>query len=183
MIPDRRAIRVLEGHLAFGPGGVEEKRDHRVLTDVLGDVLLGIVRAHLLLVDVLLEDVAQHVGVDSRYRCAVGRRFVDRCPDGLGQNPIVSVQKIEDTFEGLVLDLNILAVSVRPFELVHVEQAAVEEGNMAEELFKLGCALPATETLMEQAQKEIAVEGVELVPSVLGAHTIQPIAEIVAVVV
>ena len=54
---------------------------------------------------------------------------------------------------------------------------------MAEELFELGCALPATETLMEQAQKEIAVEGIELVLPVLGAHPLQPVAEIVAVVV
>ena len=85
-VPDRGAIGILEGDLALGARGVEQERDDRVLADVLGDVLLGVVGAHLLLVDVLLEDVAEHVGVD----LVVGtqRAFVEV--------PLLLVEVVED---------------------------------------------------------------------------------------
>ncbi len=54
----------LEGDGAFLPRGIEQVRDNRVLGDVLGDVFLGVVRPHLLLIDVFLEDVADYVRVD-----------------------------------------------------------------------------------------------------------------------
>ena len=43
---------------------IEEVGDDRALADVLRDVFLGVVGPHLLLVDVLLKDVAEHVGID-----------------------------------------------------------------------------------------------------------------------
>ena len=48
----------------FGTNFTQQRRNDGVLADVFGDVFLGVVRPHLLLVDELLEDVAQHVGVD-----------------------------------------------------------------------------------------------------------------------
>src|SRR5690606_29881157 len=47
----------LEGNFYGFPCLIEQERNHRIFADVLGDVFFGVVRAHLLLVDVLLEDV------------------------------------------------------------------------------------------------------------------------------
>ena len=89
-IPDRRALGVLERDLALRRGGVEQERDHRVLADVLGDVLLRVVGPHLLLVDVLLEDVAEHIGVD----------LVVGAQRALVEMPLVLVEEVEDALEG-----------------------------------------------------------------------------------
>ena len=61
--PPDRGIGGEVGRAPLGRG-VKQEGDDRVLGDVLGDVLLGVVGPHLLLVDVLLEDVAEDVGVD-----------------------------------------------------------------------------------------------------------------------
>ena len=62
--------------------------------------------------------------------------------------------------------------SDRLLQLVDVEQAAVEVGNAAEQLLEFcACASLAAEPFVEQAQQEVAVEGVELVLAVLVAHT------------
>ena len=97
-VPDGRAVGVLEGDLAFGAGGIEEERDHRVLADVLGDVLLRVVGPHLLLVDVLLEDVAEDVGVD----------LVVGAQRALVEVPLVVVEEVEDALERLVGNLDVL---------------------------------------------------------------------------
>ena len=61
--PPYAAVRI-EGDCTFSPGHFQQPRDDGVAGDVAGDVFLGVVGAHLLLVDVLFEDVAQHVGID-----------------------------------------------------------------------------------------------------------------------
>ena len=76
------------------PRGIEQIGDDRVLADVAGDVLLGVVGPHLLLVDVLLEDVAQHVGVD----------FVVGAQGALVQVPVIGVEEVEKSFECRVGD-------------------------------------------------------------------------------
>ena len=63
-IPDGRAFGIFKGHLALGAGGIEQEWQDGVLADVFGDVLLRVIRPHLFLVDVFLEDVAEHVGID-----------------------------------------------------------------------------------------------------------------------
>ena len=65
------------------------------LADVLGDVFLGVVGPHLLLVDVLLEDVAEHVGVD----------LVVGAQGALVEVPVVRVEEVEELLEGLVGDV------------------------------------------------------------------------------
>jgi len=67
-------------------------RNDGVLADVFGNVLLRVVRPHLLLVDVLLKDVAENVGVDF---FAAGKRAVV-------QMPVPGVEESEQAFEGLV---------------------------------------------------------------------------------
>ena len=63
-----------EGDCAALLGAVEEEGDDGVAADVAGDVLLGVIGAHLLLVDVFLKDVAEYVGVDLVVGCAAGGR-------------------------------------------------------------------------------------------------------------
>ena len=53
-----------EGHGTLLAGGVKQEGDDRAAPNVAGDVLLGVVSAHLLLVDVLLKNVAKHVRVN-----------------------------------------------------------------------------------------------------------------------
>jgi hypothetical protein len=81
----------------------------------------------LFLVDVLLEDVTEDIGID----LVVGaeRAFV--------QMPLVSVEIIEDALEGLVGNLDVLAVALGLFEFVHVEQAAVEIRDVAEQFIEI----------------------------------------------
>ena len=108
-----------EGHRACLPGGVEEEGDHGVARDVAGDVLLGVVGAHLFLVDVFLEDIAEDVRVD----------LVVFPVRPLVQVPAVAVEEVEDPLERFVGDAD---VGVVAFQVVNIEQAAVEEGDVAE---------------------------------------------------
>ena len=85
----------LEGHLAVGAVALQQEREDRILADVLGD-LLWVVRPHLLLVDVLLEDVAEDVGVD----------LVVRAQRALVQVPRCTVEEVEHALEGGVRDLD-----------------------------------------------------------------------------
>ena len=134
-------------------GGIEQEGDDRVLADVVGDVLLGVVGPHLLLVDVFLEDVAEHVRVDLVVVAAAGGR---RGATGTASKKAKICSKASS---------GISMSRLSRFELMHVEEAAVEVGHVAEQPVQVGgsarCLL--AEALVEQAQQEITVEGVELV--------------------
>ena len=129
---------------------VEEEGDDCVAADVAGDVLLGVVGAHLLLVDVLFEDVAEHVGVD----------LVVVAQGPVVEVPLVGVEEVEDLLEGVVRDVD---VRVAALQFVDVEEAAVEVGDLTDQgdqvrvAFGLGLAQP----LVEQFQKEAVVEAGE----------------------
>ena len=60
--PDRQIA--LKGYLTAIPCLIKQVRNDCVFTDVLGDVFFCIVRTHLLLVDVFLKYVAQHIWVN-----------------------------------------------------------------------------------------------------------------------
>ena len=98
--PDATARRSKAILAASARARVEQEGDDRVLADVVGDVLLGVVGPHLLLVDVLLEDVAQHIGVD----------LVVGAQRALVEVPVVRVEEVEELLEGRVGDLDGLAV-------------------------------------------------------------------------
>ena len=95
--------------------------------DVAGDVFLGVVRAHLLLVDVFLEDVAQHVGVDL---AVVAQR-------ALVQTPVIGVEEVEEPDERQVVDLDVV---IRRFDRMDVEDAAVEVRDLADQRNEFGVA-------------------------------------------
>src|SRR5947209_7877476 len=93
---------------------VEECRNNCVLAYVFGDVLLAVVRPHLLLVDVLFEDVAEHIRIDLTSR--PGWTVV--------KVPIVLLEEIEDAVECLVGDVDTLTVDF--FNLVSQKKPAVQ---------------------------------------------------------
>ena len=155
--------------------GAYYTKEDSIFADVFGDVLLRVIRPHLFLVDVFLEDVAEDIGID----LVVGakRAFV--------QMPLVLVEVIEDALEGFVGNLDVLAVAFGPFEFMHVEQAAVEIRDVAEQFFQVGRAILAAfaEAFVEQAEQEVAVEGIELVLALFLLAAVEPVAEVIGVAV
>ena len=115
----------------------------------------GVIRPHLFLVDVFLEDIAEDIWVD----------LVVFAQWALIKMPLVFVEVVEDTFEGFVGNRDGFTVALRLFEFMYVEQAAVEIGNVAEELFEVGRAVFAAfaKAFVEEPKQEIAVESIELV--------------------
>jgi len=115
-IPEGRTVGIFKGHFALGAGGVEQERENGVLADVFSDVLLRVIRPHLFLVDVFLEDVTKDIGID----LVVGaeRAFI--------KMPLVLIKIIENALKGFVGNMDVLAVAVGLFKFMHVEQAAVE---------------------------------------------------------
>ena len=99
--------------------------------------------------------------------------------------PLVLIEVIEDALEGFVGNLDVLAVAFGLFEFMHVEQAAVEVRDVAEELFQVGRAVFAAlaEAFVEQAEQEIAVEGVELVLALFLLAAVEAVAEVIGVAV
>ena len=99
--------------------------------------------------------------------------------------PLVLIEVVEDALEGFVGNLDVLAVAFGLFELMHVEQAAVEIRDVAEEFFEVGRAVFAAfaEAFVEQAEQEVAVEGVELVLALFLLAAVEPIAKVIVVAV
>src|SRR5690606_28287307 len=97
-IPQRMVT--LGRHLVGFPRLITEEGDYGVLAEVLGSVLFGVVRAHLLLIDVLLEDVAQYIRVD--LVVVMQRTFI--------QMPVVLVKEVEQFFKSFILNLERFAV-------------------------------------------------------------------------
>ncbi len=164
----------LEGDGAFLLGGVEEVRDNGVLADVLGDVFLGVVGPHLLLVDIFLEDVADDVRVD----LVVGAKgpFVEV--------PGVLIEEVEQLFEGLVGDVDI---GVAFFKLMDLEKAAVEIGDLAEEFCQVGVELALiggfAKAVVEEAEQEVAVKRLKLVLALRLADHLETVAQVVHIAV
>ena len=169
--PPHAAVRS-ESHWALFLRGVEEEGDDSVARDVSGDVLLSVVGPHLLLVDILLEDVAEHVGVD----------LVVLPVRPLVQVPAVAIEEVEDPLEGGVGDGDVGVVAL---QVVNVEQAAVEKGDPAEEGSQIGRALSfrLPQTFVEQPQKEEAVELLEATAAAVLLHHLQAVAQVVDVLV
>ena len=151
---------------------VEQERDDGVAADVAGDVLLGVVGPHLLLVDVLLEDVAEHVGVDL---LVVAQRPVVEVPVKL-------VEECEYLLERLVGDADVGIVAL---QVMDVEQAAVQVGDTPEQFRQVGGAVDRglPQALVEEPQQEQPVEAVEPAATPPPAQALQAVAQVVPVAV
>ena len=148
----------LEGHGALLHGRIEQERDYRIARDVSGDVFFRVVRTHLLLVDVLLEDVAEHIGID----------LVVGAVGPLVKVPLVAVEEAEDPLERLVGDADVRVV---PLEVVDLEETTVKEGDSppaAPSRSADAISRRLSQSLMEQSQEEDAVELLE--PARLARH-------------
>ena len=161
-----------ERHRTLFPGRVEKERNNRVPRDVPGDVLLGVVRAHLLLVDVLLEDIAQDIGID--LVVVPGGPFV--------QVPLVAVEEVEDSLERLVRYAYFLVVL---FKFVNVEQPAVEKWHPAQERRQIRrpLRLGLSQALTKKTAKEHVVEPLEFTTSASFPDHFEAVAEVVRVIV
>src|SRR5215472_185028 len=141
-IPDGRPVWIFKCDFAFFPRGIEQKGDDRIFPDVSGDVLSGVIRPHLLLVDVLLKYVPQHVGI---YLLVVLER-------ALIKMPLVLIEVVEHALERRVGNFDVLSVAVRMLQFVNVEQAAVQVRNVAKQLFKLETPFASTQSFMKEAK-------------------------------
>ncbi len=168
--PDRRLA--LERHLAPLARPLQQMRKDRVLGDVLGDVFPGVIGPHLLLVDVLLEDVAQYVGVD----------LVARLQGPVVEVPVVAVEETEQALEGRI---GYIDVGVGFLQLVHIEQSTVQIRYIADQAGQIGRAvgLGRAQPLVEQAAQEQSIKGMKPVPACLGLNLAQAVGQIVGVAV
>src|ERR1035437_7852677 len=90
----------LECNPARLPRHIEQRRDNRILANVLGNVSLGVVGTHVLLANVFLEHIAQNVRVNLT-------------PRGSGtviEMPVVLLEEVEDVVECLVRNIDVLPV-------------------------------------------------------------------------
>ena len=99
--------------------------------------------------------------------------------------PLVGVEVIEHALEGLVGNLDGLAVALGFFEFMHVEETTVEIGDVAEQFFEIWRAVLAApaEALVEETKQEVAVKGVELILPFFLLAALEAMAEVVAVAV
>ena len=112
-------IGVLFAHL------VEKERQDAVASYVFGYVLFSVVSAHLCtVVDILLEDVAKHIGVDI---LATGS-------DASVEMPTPSVEEVKKADKSIICNVNIFIVE---FNLMFVEHTAIQIWNLAINGFKI----------------------------------------------
>ena len=114
--PPDTAVR-LKRDVVLLAGGVEQEGNHCIARDVAGDVLFGVVGSHLLLVDVLLEDVAEYVRVN----------LVVLPVWSLVQMPAIAVEEIEDPLKCGVRYGNVGVVAL---QVVYVEQTPLRKGTL-----------------------------------------------------
>ena len=139
----------LEGGGVLRCDGVEQPGDDAIPADVVGDVFLGVVGTHLgAVVEVLLEDVAEDVGVDVAF--VAGGSVVEV--------PVPLVEEGEEFLEHAVREVD---AGVGAFDGVEVEETAVEVGNPTEGANEGGGAAHdgSVEAVGEQGAEEALVEG------------------------
>ena len=78
---------------------IKQPRHNAIFADLLGDILFGVIGAHSrAVIDVLLKNITDDVGID----VSAARR------DAGIEMPVVIIEEIEDAFEGLVFDGDVL---------------------------------------------------------------------------
>ena len=135
---------------------VKKERQNTVLSDVVGDVLFGIIRPHFgAVIDVFFKDVSDHVRVDVASVAVIG---------GI-QVPLPFIEEGENILKRFVIDLDVIVFS---FQFMDIEETAVQIRNFTEFHFKSVRAflLRRSEVVMEQHQQELAVKAEKPVFSV-----------------
>ena len=128
---------------------IHQEGKDAVLPDVFRNVLLGVVGTHLgTVVDVLLEDVAQHIRIDV---FPTGR-------DACVEMPPPGVEEVEQTDEGLILDVD---VGIVVLQLMLVEHPSIQVGYAAIHLFKVSVVLGLVQSIVEKPGEEASIEGLE----------------------
>ena len=145
--------------LVTGVDAVEHELMDGLLAEVIGDFRTGVVGSEFLLVDVFLEDVAEHVGIDLAVIAA----------GGVVERPRVAAEEGEKILEDGVWDFDLgvglgekrLALDAG-LDAMGQEQAAIEVGNVAEWDTGNGFSLAIGfgEALEEEIAEEVAEEAV-----------------------
>src|SRR5262249_47572133 len=113
-------------------------------------IFLGVVGSHLLLVDVFLENVAQHIRVDFPVVAQWARV----------EMPVVLIKEGKELLKCLIGNVDTAVLLLQRMQL---EQATVEVRYLPQQLFQIGSTLSGLlrKALVEQPQQEVAVESEE----------------------
>ncbi len=115
--PPQGAVR-LKSNSALLLGGIENKWDDRIFAVVFGNVFLGVVGAHLLLVDVFLEDIAHDIRID----------FIVGAQGAFVEVPAVLVEEVKELFKRLIGNVNF---RVAGFKFMNFKKSTIEKRNTA----------------------------------------------------
>src|SRR5262249_43990396 len=151
---------------------VKQIGNNGIFGNILGDIFLGVVSPHLLLVDVLLENVAQHIGVDFPVVAQWARVEV----------PVVLIKEGKEPLECFIGNVDTAVLLLQRMKL---EQATIEVRYLPQQLFQVGSTLGwlLRKALVEQPQQKIAIEGEEFSLAMALLDHPEAILEIVCVTV
>ena len=152
----------LESNPTRFAGGVKERRNYCVFADILRDVLFGVVRAHLFLVDVFFKDVAEDIGVNLG---VVSQGLLIKVP-------LVRFKEVEKLLKCSVSNLNRTPLppltggdSVELFNLMPLKDATVQVRHFSEQplRFRVPLRFWFRKSLKEEGAKEIGVVSISTV--------------------
>ena len=140
-------LRCKAGNVTLGIHLVEYDLMDGVLAEIFGDLGACVICAKGFLVDVFLEYIAQHVGVD----------LVVSSAGGVVEVPRIAVEQLQQIAKRLVGDVD---VGVLLFDSVRQKQPAVQIDDLAEQFPSLRTALirRLCEALEEQRVEQLFVE-------------------------
>ena len=151
---------------------VHQERQYTIFANILGDILLGVVGSHRgSVVDVLLEDITQHIGVDV---LACGGMAVI-------EMPVPLVEECKQTLKCFIGDVD---VGILLFQSVHVEHTSVEVWDASIHALKFLRVTRVIQTVMKELGEETSIERMEKpVFTLLTSHPCQFVTEIVSIIV
>ena len=101
-----------ESFRVFFLSRIKNKGNNSVFADVLGDIFLSVVGAHLLLVDVFFKNITHHIRIN----------FVVRTQGAFIQMPPVLIEKSKKFFKGFVRNIDVRILFLK---LVDLEKTTI----------------------------------------------------------
>ncbi len=136
----------LEGFFVVLACGIHQIGNDGIAPDIFGDVFLGVVGSHLgAVVDILLKDIAQHIGID----------VAARSRHSVVEVPVPFVEEVEETAESLV---GYVKSGIVLLYLVNIEHTAIQIRDAPIDGFKRLVLVGCVQSVVEQADEESLVE-------------------------
>ncbi|MBQ8036328.1 MAG: hypothetical protein IJ268_04985 [Proteobacteria bacterium] len=123
-----------------------------ILTDIFGNILFSIISPHgRTIVDVLLEYIAQHIGVD----------ILTARSNARVEMPLIGIEECKQTLKRLIGDIQ---TGIRLLNLMLGKHAAIQIGNHTKIMFKclISVAFGLIQTIAEQSAQKRAIEAIIL---------------------